>query len=177
MWISAKIWLFYIEIKNKYLLQNLTWCLKNQFLFLSCFELLGTWVHVHLYDCFHNSRLNMWLKSKSSGMQTINRKENLTALTKALQNSWVVRDSKMGMNSLLLNPRMYFTLTLFKHGGGYHLITVSEHVQFSRFFFKCLESKIDSFVVPIASKNMASFTKEKIRLFFLTLKLDFLSGN
>lgn len=76
----------------------------------------------------------------------------------------------MAMNSLLLNSRIYFTLTLFKHGGagGHYLITMSECVQFNTVFFKCQEHQSASqgiqnrlfFVVPTAPGNMASFTKE-----------------
>lgn len=76
----------------------------------------------------------------------------------------------MGMNSLLLNSRIYFTLTLFKHGGagGHYLITVSECVQFDTVFFKCQKHQSASqgiqnrlfFVVPTAAGNLASFTKE-----------------
>lgn len=68
--------------------------------------LLGTRFHVHLYDCFRNSLLWIWLKCKSLGVQTVNRKENLMVYSKALKKSYIVRDSKMGTNLWLLKPEL-----------------------------------------------------------------------
>lgn len=42
------------------------------------------------------------------GVQTINRKENLMALTKALQNLWVVRYSKNGYKFIITELQNVF---------------------------------------------------------------------